>query len=199
MSDPDDSVDPPPRTRDIRYLAIALAFVAAGCFGYAAFTKHWLVKGDIFGFGLWSYQQCAGDRCESDSNADFVEKWQQIRGDTEYTSGAFVPAGKATFVLLLLAAAGLVGAAAIALARKHPVLPVSPSSVALLAIMFALIAGCVFVATKPGEAGFVGVGGSFWVFGAGAIAGIAGAQMLAKINRPRDPDLMADAMNPDEF
>jgi hypothetical protein len=57
----------------------------------------------------------------------------------------------------------------------------------------------VFVATKPGEAGFVGVGQSFWVFGAGAVLGIAGAQMLAKVNRPSDPDLMSDAMNPDEF
>jgi hypothetical protein len=40
---------------------------------------------------------------------------------------------------------------------------------------------------------------SFWVFGAGALAGLAGASLLAKINRPKDPDLMADAMNPDDF
>jgi hypothetical protein len=37
------------------------------------------------------------------------------------------------------------------------------------------------------------------VFGAGAVLGIAGAQILAKVNRPVDPDLMHDAMNPDEF
>jgi hypothetical protein len=31
------------------------------------------------------------------------------------------------------------------------------------------------------------------------VAGIAGAQLLAKQIRPADPDLLQDAMNPDRF
>jgi hypothetical protein len=31
------------------------------------------------------------------------------------------------------------------------------------------------------------------------VLGIAAAQLLAKVNRPLDPDLMQDAMNADEF
>ena len=64
---------------------------------------------------------------------------------------------------------GLAGAAGLAIASKKLVLPMSPSTLALLAIMAGLITGCVFVAQKPGEAGYVGVGPSFWMFGAGAV------------------------------
>ncbi|MGH9883906.1 MAG: hypothetical protein ACREBE_00135, partial [bacterium] len=66
-------------------------------------------------------------------------------------------------------------------------------------IMIGLISGCVFVATKPGDVGTVGVAWSFWAFGIGSVAGIAGAQLLAKQIRPADPDLLQDAMNPDRF
>jgi hypothetical protein len=57
--------------------------------------------------------------------------------------------------------------------------------------MVGLISGCVFVATKPGPAGMVGVGMSFWLFGAGVVMGIVGAQMLAKVIRPPDPEWTA--------
>jgi hypothetical protein len=65
--------------------------------------------------------------------------------------------------------------------------------------MLALISACVFVATKPGGNGALGVGVGFWVFGGGAVLGIASAQLLARVIRPADPDLMADAMDPDQF
>jgi hypothetical protein len=65
--------------------------------------------------------------------------------------------------------------------------------------MAAMAAGCVFVATKPGPAGMLGVDLGFWAFGAGTVIGILGAQLLAKELRPPDPDLLADAMNPDDF
>ena len=45
----------------------------------------------------------------------------------------------------------------------------------------------------------VGVGISFWIFGIGAVIGIFVSTVLAKVNRPEDPDLMDDAMNPDQF
>jgi hypothetical protein len=50
----------------------------------------------------------------------------------------------------------------------------------------------VFVATKPGPNGMVGVGLSFWIFGVGCVMGIAGAQMMAKVNRPPDPEWTVD-------
>ena len=68
----------------------------------------------------------------------------------------------------------------------------APPTLALLAIIVGIITGCVFIATKPGPAGFVGAGLSFWMFGGGCVLGIAAAQMLARVNRPLDPDLMSD-------
>ena len=50
----------------------------------------------------------------------------------------------------------------------------------------------VFVATKPGPPGMVGVGLSFWIFGVGAVMGIVGAQLLAKVNRPPDTEWTVD-------
>ena len=85
-------------------------------------------------------------------------------------------AGNAVFALLVAAVAGLVVGAILAIVRAHPRLPIAPTTVALLALMLGLITGCVFVATKPGPAGWVGVGTSFWMFGAGAVLGIAAAQ-----------------------
>jgi hypothetical protein len=190
-----------------RALAIALAFVGAACLGGAAFTHSWLVNGNVYehiNFGLRSNAQCGSafgePECNTATNAELVEQMRGFSSSAaDNTSGAFAPMGWATFVACLLGAFGLVAAAAIALAGKQPTLPMAPTTIALLAIMAGLITGCVFVATKPGPPGFVGVGLSFWIFGAGCVVGIAGAQMLAKVNRPPDPDLMEGAMKPDEF
>ena len=204
-----------------RVIAIALGVVAAACLIIAAFTDHWLVNSSPeakIGFGLRRNQEClstgwtsyapldearAADKwkCVSASNGETVDKWQALEkphGD-RLASGVFAPFGWITLVVVLLAAVGLLGAAGIAAARKQPQLPIAPTTVALVGVMIGLISGCVFVATKPGPAGMVGVGLSFWLFGVGCVLGIAGAQLLAKVNRPPDVDLMADAMNPDEY
>ena len=189
-----------------RMLAIALAVAAAGCLLTAAFTKNWLVNGNVYEqihFGLRTMTVSGSSFGEEDAtrtNSQVVDDMRETNAAAARdTSSAFAPMGWATFVECLLASLGLVLAAAIALARKQPDLPITPTTIALLAIMLGLITGCVFVATKPGPAGYVGVGLSFWLFGGGCVLGIAAAQMLAKINRPEDPDLMADAMNPDQF
>lgn len=183
-----------------RWLAIGLSLAAAACLVYAALTRQWLVNGNVYeqrGFGLRSNYECAqslgeGNGCHESSNSEYL-------ANESHASSAFVPTGWMTFVECLLAAVGLVAAAALALAGKRPDLPITPTTIALLALMASLITGCVFVATKPGAVGFVGVGTSFWLFGAGSVLGIAGAQLLAKVNRPIDPDLMEDAMNPEHF
>jgi hypothetical protein len=185
--------------KDNRTFAVALALGAAACLVYAALSHNWLVDATAeLRFGLRGNVVCdATESCAAMSNAALVDEIH--RSDAlAAASGAFAPMGWATTVTMLLAALGLAGGAGLALANKRPVVPIAPTTIALLGIMVGLITGCVFVATKPSAVN-VGVGLGFWLFGAGSVAGIGGAQLLAKINRAPDPDLMDGAMNPDEF
>jgi hypothetical protein len=183
-------------------IAIALAVVAGACLVYAAVTHKWLVNdnpGEQIVFGLRDNSQCTGADCLHRSNSALIAELRDFsEASKQDASVAFAPFGWITLVASLLATLGLLGAAGIAASGKKPDLPMTPATLALLGIMVGLITGCVFVATKPGTVN-VGVGLSFWIFGAGCVLGIAGAQLLAKVNRPLDPDLMADAMNQDEF
>jgi len=193
--------------RPNRMVAIALAVVAGAALVFAAVTDKWLTNGNDYeqiSFGLRSMSQCGhefGEKpCDTFSNSAFVQQLRDFGSTAAMdTSSAFAPMGWITLIAALLAALGLFGAAAIALTGKKPELPMTPPTLALLGIIVGIITGCVFIATKPGPAGFVGAGLSFWVFGGGCVLGIAAAQMLAKVNRPLDPDLMHDAMNADEF
>jgi hypothetical protein len=190
-----------------RWLAIAFAIAAAGCLAAAALTPYWVVNNNVYDklhFGLRAMSHCGSafgeGECDRSSNAAFIDHMRDFSAVAgRETSGAFAAMGWATFALCVLAALGLVIAAAIAIARKRPDLPMAPTTLALLSIMVALVTGCVFVATKPGPPGFVGVGLSFWLFGIGEVLGLAGSTLLAKVNRPPDPDLMEGAMDPDEF
>ena len=196
-----------PQPKNHRLLGIVLALVAGAALVYAAVSKQWLAPGTAFeplSLGLRDMSQCGSAFGEADcdhySNSEFVQHMRDFGGTAAMnTSGAFAPMGWVTLVACLLAALGLFAAAGIAIAGKHPDLPMTPPTLALLAIIVGIITGCVFIATKPGAAGFVGAGLSFWIFGGGCVLGIAAAQMLARVNRPLDPDLMHDAMNADEF
>lgn len=198
--------DEAPKTNH-RVIGIVLALVAGSALIYAAVTKQWLANGNVYeqiSFGLRDMSQCGSafgeNDCDHYSNGEFVQHMNDFGESAAInTSGAFAPMGWITLVACLLAALGLLAAAALAIANKKPDLPMTPSTLALLAIIVGIITGCVFIATKPGPAGFVGAGLSFWVFGGGCVLGIAAAQMLAKVNRPLDPDLMSDAMNADDF
>lgn len=195
--------------KDTRSMAIGLAVAAAACMLYAGFTRQWLVNGNKYleyGFGLRSNYECSTshetsfeggepkksskESCASRSNSETVAEFKRL--DPKLASGGFVPTGWITFIALLLAAAGLLGAAAIAASKKPLDLPVAPTTIGLLGAMVSLITGCVFVATKPGPPGMVGVGLSFWIFGVGAVMGILGAQMLAKQLRPVEPEWTVD-------
>jgi hypothetical protein len=195
--------------KDIRKLAMGLAIAAAACMLYAGFTRQWLVNGNQyleFGFGLRGNYECStsyatdyaggGEKksktedCSSRSNAETVADFKRL--DPKLGSGAFVPTGWITFVAILLAAAGLLAAAAMAATNKVVAAPIAPTTIGLLGGMVALVTGCVFVATKPGPPGIVGVGLSFWIFGVGTVMGILSAQMLAKQLRPPDPEWTVD-------
>ena len=115
------------------------------------------------------------------------------------TSSAFALCGWLALVGCGLAAVSLAIAIALVALRKRKMLAVMPTTTALLGIMLAIVTGCVFVATKPGGSGFVGVSFGFWGFAAGIILGIASTLMLNRLLRPEDDDLLADPMNPDHF
>jgi hypothetical protein len=195
----DDDIAPVTR-QPPRALGIALALGAAALMLAACFSHRWLANKHLgdFGYSPLAFQQC-GARCETISNFQVAEIASNSPFEENRVSAAFPVAGLITFAVLLIAAAGLVIAAGIAAAHRRPNLPISPTTFALLGIMIGLISGCVFVATKPGGVGAVGVAWSFWAFGIGSVAGIAGAQLLATQIRPSDPDLLQDAMNPDQF
>jgi hypothetical protein len=179
---------------------VLLALAAAGCLVAACFSHRWLANrhaGDL-GYSPLSYQVCK-PTCTTLSNFQVAKNTYHLPFEEDRVSVAFPVTGLITFLVLIVAAGGLVVAAGIAAANKRPNLPVSPTTFALLGLMLGLPAGCVFVATKPGEVGAVGVAWSFWAFGIGAVAGIAAAQLLARQIRPPDPDLLHDAMNPDQF
>ena len=193
--------------KDLRPLATGLCAAAAACLIYAAFTHAWLANASRYaelGFGLRSNYECgmsysfdgeehSKQACEWLSNGELIEKWRSMGSEAaKLTSSAFAPMGWVTFIVALLAAAGLAAAAAFGALKKPMNWPIAPTSIALLGVMIGLITGCVFVATKPGPAGMVGVGLSFWIFGIGCVMGIAGAQMMAKVNRPPDPEWTVD-------
>jgi hypothetical protein len=114
-------------------------------------------------------------------------------------SSAWPLLGTIAWLCCLIAALSLAVAVVIVLAGKRVRLPIMPTTTALLGIAVALITGCVFVAMKPGPPGYVGVGLGFFVFGGGVVLGMWSTLMLNKLMRPHDPDLLEDAMNPDEF
>ena len=184
------------KPRENRMLAVGLAVIAAGLLIFAAFSRHWVSRpGPDIGFGPMGCTNCApfaGHTGTDLSNAEFVSLLREMGPEAaKTTSSAFSPMGWATFALSLLAGLGLLGAAFMGSTRSRKELPIAPSSVALIGLMLSLITACVFVATKPGGPGFVGVSLGFWLYGIGAVMGIASAQMLAKLNRPEDPDLAA--------
>ena len=185
-----DLVAPPALKKDTRMLAVTLAALAGLMLIAAAFTKGWLVNPHFgVGFGLLSMSNCSGSDCASISNLDFMAKARELAPDE--VSSVFAPIGIITMILCVVGGLGLLATAYFGFAKKRLAWPLMPQTVALLGVMGALLTGCVFIATKPGGVGAVGVGWSFWAFGIGSVAGIIGAQMLNKLIRPVDPDLAA--------
>ena len=188
--------------KDRRMLAIGLSVAAALMMIYASFSHRWLANGNKYleiGFGLRASFECAksesGWDCTWHTNRELVDSMKELEQmDPQHQkleSAAWIPAGWVTLISILLSAVGLLGGAFMGLKKLAKELPIAPTTVALLGGMIGLISGCVFVATKPGPPGMVGVGLSFWLFGVGVVMGIVGAQMLAKAIRPPDPEWTA--------
>lgn len=182
------------KPKDYRMLAIGLCVGAVVLFGYAAFSHRWLEntqsKYGRVGFSLIGFEACAGDTCKSTSNFALIRELEaRANRRDEPPSGTFAPAGVVTMALSLLSVIALGATAVFAWKRRRLAWKILPTAIALLAIMGALIAGCLFIAKKPGGYGAVGVGPSFWAFAIACVIGIAGAQMLTKYIKVIDPDL----------
>src|SRR5204863_9320545 len=89
----------------------------------------------------------------------------------------------------LLAAGGLLAGAGLALAGKRLVLPVMPTTLAVLGLLVGIITGCIFIATKPEETATMAVGWSFIAFGGSIVVGLAAVFPLNRAIRPIDEEL----------
>jgi hypothetical protein len=197
-----------PRERK-RAIAIVLAFVSAIGFAISSFENKWLVSDiddDLMGIGLRHAKDCY-IRCDSISNTQLVEKINkaidkiiednkalpanQQRAVPKRPWDGFPVVGWITFVASLVAAAGLLVGALLTIARKRPVLPIMPTTIAVLGLMISIIAGCVFVATKPAGNDVLVVGWTFVVYGVAAVVGLASVFPLNRQIRPIDVELGA--------
>ena len=210
-----------------RWIAIGLCLVAAVAFAYACVVKTWLYNPRNqqlmeVGFGPTGMFACRGGECRTMSNSELVAKWkrdlaeikEEAAGDPTNPAlqataaaahdemrapSAFPAFGWIALVCIAIAAVSLAISAALAIAKKRVAWPIMPTTTAILGTALGLIAGCVFVALKPGPPGYVGTGMGFYAFAGGVLTGIAGAIMVNKSLRPVDPDLLADTMSPDNF
>jgi hypothetical protein len=215
-----------PPSSTVRLLAIVFGLVAVVGLGFATVSKQWLYNprtvdyAQEVSFGPRGNVICEVDgECRALSNSELIDEWDaevakwreraahdpseamQKAAEQAFrlfrTTSSFPIFGWIALVGCAIGSLSLAVALALVLAKKRPHLPIMPTTTALLGIIVALFTGCIFVATKPGPAGFVGVSSGFIAFGAGIIAGIASALMLNKLLRPRDEH--AAYWEPDNF
>lgn len=189
-----------------RATAIILAILSAAGLVVAAFSPKWLAGSldDRRGIGLRSYDACFHG-CSVGTNAEMIDRIEAeieaiilanaTRTEREQEAvprppwHGFPVVGWITFVASLVTAAGLLVAAALAIARKRTEWPILPTTIAVLGLIVAIITGCVFVATKPDAVELMGVGWSFMAFGGAAVVGLASVFPLNRQIRPIDEEL----------
>ncbi len=186
-------------------LAIVLAFAAAAALIAASLGDRWLTTQDgSQGLGLLDVELCASS-CKKISNGEFVEMVDKEIEETKAFNRARPPNqqielprpvwhGWPTMALIafgaaLLGAAGLLIGGLLALGGKRLVLPIMPTTVAVLGLLVALVTGCIFVATKPIELPSMMVGWTFMTFGGGIVVGLAAVFPLNRLIRPIDEEL----------
>jgi hypothetical protein len=156
------------------------------------------------GIGLRAYERCYGS-CSSISNFELVDvlekRIEQIKEENKglplreqvalprYPWHGFPVVGIMTFITALIAAAGLLAGAVLALARRRVDMAIMPTTIAVLGLTVSIITGCIFVATKPDFAETLVVGWSFITFGIAAVLGLAAVFPLNRAIRPIDVEL----------
>ncbi len=155
---------------------VAALFVILPCLGL-----HWLRAPSRYdlGMSLLAVEACGQDydgkeQCKSQSNFELAKEMRKEK----VGKGVFAYAGVATLILSVIAGLALAAAGGLAFKDRFIREPIALTTVALLALCFALIAACVFVGAKP--RGPLGISWPFFLYAAGVVTGIAGAQMLSK-------------------
>lgn len=189
-----------------RALAIVFAFAAAAGLVVAAFGPRWLTEPDHEkgGFGLTTYRECMV-QCTTGSISELLDALDEEIAKIELMNAklpaqeqmaipknpwrGFAIVGMITFIASLVAAGGLVAGAVLALAGKRPELPIMPTTLAVLGLAFAIITGCIFVATKPASVSTMEVGWTFLTFGGAVVTGLASVFPLNRAIRPIDHEL----------
>jgi len=196
-----------------------LALISAAGLAVGAFGDRWLALPDYHGdsnpsspfqsssggMGLQTYERCRSGTCKSISNFDLIDLLEaeiaQIKEENSHLPAkeqralprppwhGFPVVGIMAFVLALVASAGLVVGAAIALTGKRVALPIMPTTIAVLGLALSIITGCIFIATKPDLTDALVVGWSFIAFGAAAVIGLAAVFPLNRAIRPIDTEL----------
>lgn len=191
-----------------RMTPILLAIVGAAGLVVAAFGPRWLADPDhsAIGFGLTTFEECVtSSTCTSGSIADLLDKIDLEIAQTIARNETLPPreqvavprkpwrgfpvVGMIAFIASLVAAGGLLVGAALAVANKRPEVPIMPTTIAVLGLFFAIVAGCVFVATKPAAVQSMEVGWSFFVFGGGIVTSLGAVFPLNRLIRPIDEEL----------
>lgn len=211
------------KPKDNRMVAVILAALAGAMLLFAGISRHWIghPQFGVF-FGPRGCEGCGTlvsgfehDEPPNMTNGAFIEKLRErlttsSSDDLEaaaaasdaadkVTSSAFAPMGWLTFAASIIGGVSLLVCAFLVFQKKKVDLKVAPTTIALLSLVIGMITACIFVATKPLGPGGVGVQYTFWIYGAGLVMGLASAQMLAKMLRPEDPDLLEGAMQPDAY
>jgi hypothetical protein len=190
MTDLDGS---PSARSEPRLSSVALCLVAATLLAASGLSQRWLANGagaDSIRYGIIRYTECVEGRCVT-SNNDVTPEALRKRHPPEELHPAFALAGWTTAGASALAIAGLFVCAVIGLFRRRVALPIAPSSLALFGLLIAMIGGALFIATKPGGIGRVGIDWSFIVFSVAIVIGMGAAQRISKEIRPIDPELEA--------
>jgi hypothetical protein len=173
------------------WIAIGFATIAAICLAGSVMTHRWLVPeyASDDGFSPWSFQSCADEHgaakaCELTGNAeviDIITRWAGAGAPPQ--SPFFVPTGTMTFAAGLVAALGLLISAGLVAAGRVR-LPVSPTTVTTVALVFGGFSAVMFVGTRPGlSAAFGGpfqTGFAAFVFLSWSIIGLIATRILAK-------------------
>jgi hypothetical protein len=178
----------------MRVLIAVLCLAAAGGLGYATTSDRWLenrTPSRHVSFSLLSSKRCVVESgkpttCDSKSNTDLMSELVMQPGQD--ASAAFATAGQATLGLSIVSGLLLLYCAGLLLANKRTTGPNGPQHLALLALMFALVAATVFIKLKPGGTTGVGAGLGFWVFAVACVLGVFAAQSASKLIKPVEPE-----------
>jgi hypothetical protein len=174
-----------------RASSVLLCLCAAALLTLGGLSKAWLANGGArssLSYGLLTYIECRDDACWRSSN-QLAPAALRDRHPPETVSPVFAIAGWITTGASALAIVALSACALLGAFRRRLALPIAPATLALLGLLVALLAGCAFLAFKPGGLGRVGVDRGFILFAVGVVLGMVAAQRISAVIRPLDPDL----------